>query len=64
MNDLHDLKRINEAHAEKFGKAAGIADRLADKAAKLLRVKESQKQARLQRHVAKCIRQSPKTYES
>lgn len=47
MNDLSEIKRANDAHAAKFGKAAGIADRLAQKAAKQKRVAESQQRARL-----------------
>lgn len=51
MNDLSEIVRANEKHAAKFGKAAGIAERLAEKEAKRKRVAESQRRAK---NYAKC----------
>lgn len=46
MNDLSTIKRLNEEAAEKFGKAAGIEERLAAKREKQKRVQESHRRAK------------------
>jgi len=56
MNDLSDIKRINEQHAEKFGKAAGIEERRAEKLAKGRRLAASQQRARLTAFAARKIK--------
>lgn len=46
MNDLSVIKRMNDEAATKFGKAAGIEERLAAKKEKLKRVQESHRRAK------------------
>lgn len=46
MNDLSTIKRLNDEAATQFGKAAGIAERLAAKKEKIKRVAASHRRAK------------------